>query len=101
MRFVKPIDGKLVCDLASTYSLLVTLEENVIAGGAGSAVNELLAAKQLLTPILNLGLPDQYIDHGSQQQQLAACGLDAKGIFKSISESVYYQPALKKQSTSV
>jgi 1-deoxy-D-xylulose-5-phosphate synthase len=105
MRFVKPIDGQLVNDVAASHDLIVTLEENVIAGGAGSAVNEYLSANQLTTPTLNLGLPDQYIDQASQQQQLAICGLDADGIIKSITSSKFYQAdfnapeSLVKQST--
>jgi 1-deoxy-D-xylulose-5-phosphate synthase len=105
MRFVKPIDGQLVNDVAASHDLIVTLEENVIAGGAGSAVNEYLSANQITTPTLNLGLPDQYIDQASQQQQLASCGLDADGIIKSITSSKFYQAdfnapeSLGKQST--
>ena len=101
MRFVKPLDEELVTRMAESHSLIVTLEENVIAGGAGSAVNEFLATAQLTVPVLNLGLPDRYIDHGSQQQQLASCGLDAAGILKSIVASTYYQPVLEKQSKSL
>ena len=80
MRFVKPLDETLITELANTHNLFVTLEENVIAGGAGSGVNEYLASQQITIPTLNLGLPDQYIDHGSQAQLLADCGLDADGI---------------------
>jgi 1-deoxy-D-xylulose-5-phosphate synthase len=60
------------------------VEENAIAGGAGSAVNELLAREGLQVPVINLGLPDDYIDHGNHQQMLSDCGLDAKGIQRSI-----------------
>jgi len=86
MRFVKPLDESLILELADAYSLIVTVEENVLAGGAGSAVNELLAAQQKGTEILNLGLPDRHLDHGTQQQQLAECGLDEAGIHASIVE---------------
>jgi 1-deoxy-D-xylulose-5-phosphate synthase len=105
MRFVKPVDGQIVNDIAASHDLIVTLEENVIAGGAGSAVNEYLSANQLATPTLNLGLPDRYIDQASQQQQLAICGLDADGIIESITSSNFYQAnfnapeSLEKQST--
>lgn len=107
MRFVKPLDEDMISKIAETHDLLVTLEENVVAGGAGSAVNEYLAATEYTKPVLNLGLPDRYIDQGSQQQQLAECGLDAAGIIKSISSSAFYSPSLKpatlreKQSTSL
>jgi len=101
MRFVKPIDESMLTELAQDHNFFVTIEENVIAGGAGSAVNEYLAAQQMAIPCLNLGLPDQYIEHASQQQQLAQCGLDAAGIIKSISESIFYQPAVEKHSKSL
>ena len=84
MRFVKPLDEKLVSEIALKHDLIVTVEENVVAGGAGSAVNEYLASAEHIIPSLNLGLPDRYIDHGSQEQQLAECGLDAAGIEASI-----------------
>jgi 1-deoxy-D-xylulose-5-phosphate synthase len=90
MRFVKPLDEVLIRELAASHDLLVTVEENVIAGGAGSGVNEYLSQQEILTPILNLGLPDQYIDHGSQNEQLAACGLDAAGIVSSIKSSSHF-----------
>ncbi|MEM7357869.1 MAG: 1-deoxy-D-xylulose-5-phosphate synthase [Pseudomonadota bacterium] len=107
MRFVKPLDEALISQLADSHDLLVTLEENVIAGGAGAAVNEYLAAAECARPVLNLGIPDRYIDQGSQQQQLAECGLDAAGIIKSISGSAYYRPSFEpaamteKQSKSL
>jgi 1-deoxy-D-xylulose-5-phosphate synthase len=86
MRFVKPLDAELIAYLARTHEALVTVEENVVAGGAGSAVAELLAAEKLAVPILHLGLPDEFIDHGDPAILLAHCGLDAKGIAASIVE---------------
>jgi 1-deoxy-D-xylulose-5-phosphate synthase len=80
MRFVKPLDLGLVLDLARGHDLLVTVEENAIAGGAGSAVAEALSAAGLGTRCIHLGLPDRYIDHAAHEAQLAACGLDAAGI---------------------
>jgi 1-deoxy-D-xylulose-5-phosphate synthase len=91
MRFVKPLDTSMIDDLAAKHDLLVTIEENVVAGGAGSAVNEYLASAAIATPSLNLGLPDRYIDHGSQSALLAECGLDVDGIEKSILASPFYQ----------
>ncbi len=85
MRFVKPLDAALVARLARSHDALVTVEENAIAGGAGSAVAEALAAEGIVIPILHLGLPDSYIDHGDPAKLLAACGLDARGIAASIS----------------
>jgi 1-deoxy-D-xylulose-5-phosphate synthase len=84
MRFVKPLDEELVRDLASTHDLVVTVEEGVIAGGAGSAVLEALHKGANKTPVLRLGLPDRFIDQGDPGVQLAAAGLDRDGIVKSI-----------------
>ncbi len=88
MRFIKPLDEALIVQMAEAYSLLVTIEEHVIAGGAGSAVNEVLLRHGHTVGgnvnVLNLGLPDAHISHGSQQQQLTDCGLDASGIKQSI-----------------
>jgi 1-deoxy-D-xylulose-5-phosphate synthase len=84
MRFVKPLDEELVARLARTHDLLVTVEDNVIRGGAGSAVAESLAARDVAVRILHLGLPDRFIDHGDQGQLLAQAGLDRDGIRKSI-----------------
>ena len=84
MRFIKPLDRELILDLAKSHELLVTVEENVVMGGAGSAVNELLNDAGCSIPTLNLGLPDQHIEQGSPGQMLAACGLDAAGIQHAI-----------------
>ena len=84
MRFVKPLDEELVRELARTHDLLVTVEENVVAGGAGSAVNECLMAAGLPTRVVNLGLPARFIEHGDHREQLAQCGLDAAGIRRTI-----------------
>jgi 1-deoxy-D-xylulose-5-phosphate synthase len=84
MRFVKPLDEELVARLARTYDLLVTVEDNVTRGGAGSAVAECLAARDIAVRILHLGLPDRFVDHGDQSQLLAQVGLDRDGIRKSI-----------------
>ena len=84
MRFVKPLDDALVQQLARTHALLVTVEDNVAMGGAGSAVAESVAAAGLAVPMLHLGLPDHFIDHGDQNQLLAAAGLGKDGILASI-----------------
>lgn len=86
MRFVKPLDTVLVDKLASQHQLLVTLEENTTQGGAGSAVSEHLACNGMAIPIMHLGLPDKFMDHGSHQQQLTAAGLDASGIQYAIEQ---------------
>ncbi|WP_454254416.1 1-deoxy-D-xylulose-5-phosphate synthase [Pseudomonas sp. Marseille-Q8238] len=84
MRFVKPLDEALVRDLAGRHELLVTIEENAIMGGAGSAVSEFLAEQNLLTPTLHLGLPDSYVEHAKPAQMLAECGLNEAGIEQAI-----------------
>jgi 1-deoxy-D-xylulose-5-phosphate synthase len=84
MRFVKPLDDALVLELARTHDALVTLEDNAIAGGAGSAVAELLAAHGIELPILQLGLPDAFLEHATREQMLAEAGLDAAGVRRSI-----------------
>ncbi|WP_350447683.1 1-deoxy-D-xylulose-5-phosphate synthase [Pseudomonas solani] len=86
MRFVKPLDEALVRELAGSHQLLVTVEENSIMGGAGSAVSEFLARENILLPMLHLGLPDYYVEHAKPAQMLAECGLDASGIEASIRE---------------
>ena len=86
MRFVKPIDIDLIDWLAKSHDALVTVEENVVAGGAGSAVAEALAQRGIAVPLLHLGLPDAFIEHGDPAFLLAQCGLDAKGIAASILE---------------
>jgi 1-deoxy-D-xylulose-5-phosphate synthase len=84
MRFVKPLDAELVRKMAAEHRGLVTLEEGAIMGGAGSAVTEFLNAAGLTCPVLQLGLPDRFIDHGEQGALLAGVGLDAAGIERSI-----------------
>ncbi|WP_293368555.1 1-deoxy-D-xylulose-5-phosphate synthase [Nevskia sp.] len=84
LRFVKPLDEALLAELARDHALLVTLEDNVVAGGVGSAVNEWLAANRATCAVLNLGLPDRFVGHGSREQLLADCGLDAAGVLRAI-----------------
>ena len=86
MRFVKPLDEALIRQLASDHDLLVTVEEHAIMGGAGSAVNELLAQHNILKSVLNLGIPDAFIEHAAHSEMLSACGLDAKGIENAINQ---------------
>ncbi|TVP43770.1 MAG: 1-deoxy-D-xylulose-5-phosphate synthase [Halomonas sp.] len=80
MRSIKPLDREAILHAADEHELLVTLEENVIAGGAGSAVNEFLHAEGVQVEVLNLGLPDAFVEHGTPAQLLADCQLDAAGI---------------------
>ena len=100
MRFVAPLDEELITEFAKTHKLLVTIEENVIAGGAGSAVGEFLNAAYLSTPLLQLGLPNVYLEHKTHKDQLAQCGLDARGIKASVEKrwgNLQKQAALKEQ----
>lgn len=84
MRFVKPLDVELVLEMARTHEALVTLEEGSIMGGAGSAVLESLAAAGLQVPVLQLGLPDRFVEHGDTLRLMHECGLDAEGIEQSV-----------------
>ena len=84
MRWVKPIDGELLAELARTHDAFVTLEEHAVMGGAGSAVLEALAQAGIVKSVLQLGLPDRFIDHGEQSQLLRMLGLDAAGIEASV-----------------
>ncbi len=86
MRFVKPIDEARIVDLAQTHEAFVTVEEASIMAGAGSAVSEVLQAREILMPVLQLGLPDKFIDHGDQNRLRALEGLDAEGIRASIEQ---------------
>ncbi len=84
MRFAKPLDEALIRALAQSHALLVTLEDHAVMGGAGAAVNEFLHAAAIATPVLNLGIPDRFIDHATRAEMLAECGLDAAGISNAI-----------------
>jgi len=88
MRFVKPLDEDLIEKLAKDHHMLVTVEENVVAGGAGSAINEFLVRAGIELPILNLGLPDEFPAQGSRAELLTDCGLDAEGIQRTIRRSI-------------
>jgi 1-deoxy-D-xylulose-5-phosphate synthase len=97
MRFVKPLDEQLVTELVAAHDVMVTLEENAIAGGAGSAVTEFLNREGIAKAVLQLGLPDRYIDHGSHGEQLSEAGLDAAGIEASVRKRLNAgKPDLKK-----
>ncbi|MBL4608128.1 MAG: 1-deoxy-D-xylulose-5-phosphate synthase, partial [Pseudomonadales bacterium] len=84
MRFVKPLDEDLIREMSKQHELLVTVEENAIAGGAGSAVSEFLSREGILKPILHIGLPDHFLEHGKHESQLSHCGLDEDGIYKAV-----------------
>jgi 1-deoxy-D-xylulose-5-phosphate synthase len=84
MRFVKPIDETLILELVKTHDVFVTVEENVLAGGAGEAVNRFLQTQKILMPVLNLGLPDYFVEQGTREECLTECGLDSQGILASV-----------------
>jgi 1-deoxy-D-xylulose-5-phosphate synthase len=84
MRFVKPLDEELILEMARTHQAFVTIEDNAIAGGAGAGVAELLAANGVTLPILHLGLPDAYLEHGSREEVLTMAGLDLPQIRSAI-----------------
>ncbi|MGL6261067.1 1-deoxy-D-xylulose-5-phosphate synthase [Vibrio sp. WXL210] len=86
MRFVKPLDEDLITELANSHDVLVTLEENTTAGGAGAGVLEFMMSRKLLKPVLNLGLPDRFVAQGSQQELYTELGLNAQGIQRSIED---------------
>ena len=86
MRFVKPLDAELVLQMAARHDLLVTVEENVIQGGAGSAVSECLAEHGVLQAIIHHGLPDRLLQHGSRDDMLEDAGLTAAGLLHFIQQ---------------
>ncbi|WP_375751139.1 1-deoxy-D-xylulose-5-phosphate synthase [Vibrio sp. HN007] len=88
MRFVKPLDGALITELANSHDVLVTVEENAVAGGAGAGVLEFMMKSKLIKPVLNLGLPDEFIAQGTQEEMHEELGLDGKGIEASIREYI-------------
>ena len=97
MRFVKPLDEDLIIHLANSHDLLLSLEDNAISGGAGSAVNEVLLANNLNTHIINMGLPDTFQEHGSRGELLADAGLSTGDIMAKIEE--FRQQPLAKHVT--
>ena len=86
MRFVKPMDEDLIRELARNHELLVTIEEGCIPGGAGAGVLEFLQQQEFQTPVLNLGIPDRYIEAAKHPEQLAECDLDKDGIIRSVTD---------------
>ncbi|MGB9329406.1 MAG: 1-deoxy-D-xylulose-5-phosphate synthase [Steroidobacteraceae bacterium] len=100
MRFVKPLDEDLLIALAARHRAFVSIEENAIRGGAGSAIGELLASESLQIPLLQLGIPDRFIEHGSRDGCLAAAGLDAAGLAASIERWWALQPHERLRSAA-
>jgi 1-deoxy-D-xylulose-5-phosphate synthase len=101
MRFAKPLDVALVLELARSHEALVTVEEGCLPGGAGSAVMEALQAAGVNVPVLALGLPDTFIEHGDPAKLLAQCGLDAAGIEQSVLKRFAPPPALVRNAANL
>jgi len=91
MRFVRPLDTDLVLEIAAEHEHLVTVEENAVRGGGGSAINETLISNGIGLPVLNIGLPDRFVDHGSREELLEECGLDQAGLLSSIRNWLDYR----------
>jgi 1-deoxy-D-xylulose-5-phosphate synthase len=88
MRFVKPLDEERIVELAKIHALLVTIEENAIEGGAGHGVNACVLAHKLSPRILNLGIPDHFIEHASPEEMLYSCGLTPAQILSTIENEI-------------
>jgi len=99
MRFVKPIDEKMIIDICSNYEYIFTIEDNVILGGAGSAVNEVILKYGFNTKIKNIGIPDKTIPHGSQDEILAEIGLNYSGIMNTTNDYIDYLTEMNKKAT--
>ncbi len=100
MRFVKPLDVALLSELARTHDAIVTVEDGCVMGGAGGAVQEALAAAGIVVPVLSLGLPDVFVEHGDPAKLMAMCGLDAAGIEQSIQKRFGTRPALVRAAVN-
>ncbi|HEY0746141.1 MAG TPA: 1-deoxy-D-xylulose-5-phosphate synthase [Steroidobacteraceae bacterium] len=100
MRFVKPLDEKMIVSIATRHRAIITIEENAVMGGAGAAVGELLTATGLQLPMLNIGIPDRFIEHGTRDTCLARAGLDVAGLTTSVEEWWALQCQARKRSVS-
>ena len=88
MRFVKPIDENIIKESVEKYSLIVTVEDNSVMGGAGSAVNEVISKNNYQAKILNIGVPDKFFYHSTREEQLADSGISAENIIKKIKKYI-------------
>jgi 1-deoxy-D-xylulose-5-phosphate synthase len=100
MRFAKPLDVALVTELARSHDAIVTVEEGCVMGGAGSAVLEALQVAGIEIPVLTLGLPDEFIEHGDPAKLLAMCGLNADGIELAVVKRFGARPALVRPAVN-
>jgi 1-deoxy-D-xylulose-5-phosphate synthase len=95
MRFVKPLDEDMIAAIAARHAAIVTLEENVVAGGAGSAVLEFLQRIGSTIPVLQIGVPDSFIEHGSREDNLIAAGLDGAAI-RAVIDRFWHRPEMPR-----
>jgi 1-deoxy-D-xylulose-5-phosphate synthase len=93
MRFVKPLDEEMVMSVAERHRAIITIEENTVIGGAGSAVAELLASRGLQLPLHHIGIPDVFIEHGTRESCLAKAGLDLAGLTANVEQ--WWSPQLQ------
>lgn len=101
MRFVKPLDEKMIVSIATRHRAIITIEENAVMGGAGAAVGEFLNATGLQLPMLNIGIPDRFIEHGTRDTCLARAGLDLAGLTASVGPWWALQSQARKRSVSI
>lgn len=101
MRFVKPLDEKMIVSIATRHRAIITIEENAVMGGAGAAVGEFLNATGLQLPMLNIGIPDRFIEHGTRDTCLARAGLDLAGLTASVEPWWALQSQARKRSVSI
>jgi 1-deoxy-D-xylulose-5-phosphate synthase len=101
MRFVKPLDEELILEIAARHQAIVTLEENVTAGGAGAGVGELLAAEGVAMPLMHIGIPDRFVEHGSREDCLAAAGLDFASVAGAVERWWALQPRERSPTSKV
>jgi 1-deoxy-D-xylulose-5-phosphate synthase len=99
MRFVKPLDERLVMSLAARHQAIITIEENAVIGGAGAGVGELLALHGVQLPLLHIGIPDRFIEHGSRDTCLAAAGLDVAGLTATVDG--WWEPQTQERIRSI
>jgi 1-deoxy-D-xylulose-5-phosphate synthase len=86
MRFIKPLDEKMIVSVAARHRAIITIEENAVLGGAGSGVSEVLAVAGIQVPTLHIGIPDRFIEHGTRDTCLAHAGLDLAGLTRSVEQ---------------
>jgi 1-deoxy-D-xylulose-5-phosphate synthase len=100
MRFIKPLDEEFILEIVANHDLIVTLEDNVVQGGAGSGVSELLASKDIVHPLIHYGMPDRLLNHGSREDMLRDAALTSEGLLAFIQRHTGKTGAAKKVSSA-